>query len=525
MPKRPKGHVIGDAGELLFQSLLPPDWVAHSLTAKDYGIDFIVEVFKAGYATGIQFAAQVKASEHWRPRGQAIPIRLKTERVHYYIEKRTDPVFLIAVDLAKRRSYWCFLQAYFLDDHRGALQPGRSKTTVHVPLANCLDDSDEFKAAIEKAHRYMCALHPAALETALAAEKKKLEALDPRFHIEVEARPGGINYNLLPKQDCQITITLKGDDSAKQAQDLVNRGVPVEVGATELEVTGSPLFLGEERPSTIQWSRSFDVSVVLKRLDGAGHALGRLDLPQASLVGGLKELRYRADLPNLPLIFGFTIVRDTGMRMESICFDFDAARWCGQALPLLAYFEQIWSLLSDIQPGTPIRVECSSLGNHLFTANLDFAQLGGFANVPPLLSTIRKARFIAAHFKIAPTLSEPLTSETQLEIDEMYDLITQREHRHSACGMHVQCVVPAGSLREALRNSASDAGSPWTFTGTAGRWTLLGHQVKLPDATLELHGFEPTTNLRALADRTSLEDCELDFVGTERSAVLLRAVS
>lgn len=61
-PKRPKSHETQTRAEQIFESIIGPAWIA-TPTTKDYGIDYEVEVFSEGEATGLTFKAQVKGHD------------------------------------------------------------------------------------------------------------------------------------------------------------------------------------------------------------------------------------------------------------------------------------------------------------------------------------------------------------------------------------------------------------------------------------------------------------------------------
>lgn len=71
--KRPRQHIIDDAGGLLLrQALEPLGWTLDE-TSRDYGIDYHVQVFHQHVASGAFFNVQLKSSEEptTRQRGTA----------------------------------------------------------------------------------------------------------------------------------------------------------------------------------------------------------------------------------------------------------------------------------------------------------------------------------------------------------------------------------------------------------------------------------------------------------------------
>lgn len=82
MPKRPIQHQLEDLSITEFRRLLPEEWVYRE-KEKDYGIDGEVEIFENGYATGLIFYVQLKATESRDIKTQR-KVQLKKETFNYY---------------------------------------------------------------------------------------------------------------------------------------------------------------------------------------------------------------------------------------------------------------------------------------------------------------------------------------------------------------------------------------------------------------------------------------------------------
>ena len=52
--KRPDQHIIETKSQRIFERLVPVEWVAREVKP-DYGVDYLVEVFKNGESTGKTF--------------------------------------------------------------------------------------------------------------------------------------------------------------------------------------------------------------------------------------------------------------------------------------------------------------------------------------------------------------------------------------------------------------------------------------------------------------------------------------
>jgi len=66
MPKRPTQHITESQSRKIFESLLPDEWIFHPLSP-DYGLDYMVEIFRNGQTTGEISLFNSKAqSNKWR---------------------------------------------------------------------------------------------------------------------------------------------------------------------------------------------------------------------------------------------------------------------------------------------------------------------------------------------------------------------------------------------------------------------------------------------------------------------------
>ena len=83
MPKRPKQHQVEDLSINALKSVLPREWVYREKD-KDYGIDGEIEIFdENGYATGIVFLVQLKATDTGDLKKQK-RVQLSIEAINYY---------------------------------------------------------------------------------------------------------------------------------------------------------------------------------------------------------------------------------------------------------------------------------------------------------------------------------------------------------------------------------------------------------------------------------------------------------
>lgn len=110
--KRPHSHTTDALGEaqmsLIFVSL---GWAVTKIQA-DYGIDYDVQIFENGEATGVWFKVQLKSSEStsYSADQDFISQTLPVEHAIHYALEIEEPLFLIHSDVNNKRTYWSALQ-------------------------------------------------------------------------------------------------------------------------------------------------------------------------------------------------------------------------------------------------------------------------------------------------------------------------------------------------------------------------------------------------------------------------------
>ena len=83
MPKkRPNTHITSTKSEKKLMELIPDEWTCEQLN-KDYGLDFLVEIFQDEYTTGNQFYIQLKGTTQTF-KGENIIWPLSTDTLDYY---------------------------------------------------------------------------------------------------------------------------------------------------------------------------------------------------------------------------------------------------------------------------------------------------------------------------------------------------------------------------------------------------------------------------------------------------------
>lgn len=141
--KRPPHHITDSRGKAqlreVFESL---GWVVNEIP-EDYGVDFDIQIFQDGKATGEWFKVQLKSSEStsYSASHDSISQQLEyTHAVHYSTEIRA-PMFLMHADVENQKTFWHAPQLDPRLANLALLPDPPSSVTVRIPTSNALPDS------------------------------------------------------------------------------------------------------------------------------------------------------------------------------------------------------------------------------------------------------------------------------------------------------------------------------------------------------------------------------------------------
>lgn len=130
MPKRPRAHEVEDLARRQFEAWLPDGWVARPLI-HDYGIDYEVEIFEGGRATGANFWVQIKGSDALEE-----PLaRIALSTMNYW-RARDGLVLLVVWDVRERKGWYRW--SHHIDT--STLTPEQRTMQVRVPRENVLKE-------------------------------------------------------------------------------------------------------------------------------------------------------------------------------------------------------------------------------------------------------------------------------------------------------------------------------------------------------------------------------------------------
>jgi hypothetical protein len=221
--KRPDAHATDARGDALFREVFAAWGVNPS--ERDYGWDYVVEVFREAKSTGLLFSAQLKSStvSAYSADESFISQPLEREAAEYLATQLKQPTFLFHADVERRRLYWSTIQldAVVLRSLEAA---AAGSLTVRVPTANLLPEAFEhFLLDLRTAH---CVVTSRALLIATDTDfisamlNRPVQAMDElsdqlrgkAFRIEMQAAHEIFRHGDIPEAKRRLNQILAGSD-------------------------------------------------------------------------------------------------------------------------------------------------------------------------------------------------------------------------------------------------------------------------------------------------------------------------
>jgi len=140
--KRPEQHITDSKADAIFRNAFS-EWAVNG-SQRDYGWDYVVEVFRHKESTGLLFSGQLKGSRHtdYSSDGTFVSQLLEQDAADYLARQLRQPTFLFHADVNSAKLFWSAIQ---LDQKVLAAleQGGRKSLTVRIPTANVLPERME----------------------------------------------------------------------------------------------------------------------------------------------------------------------------------------------------------------------------------------------------------------------------------------------------------------------------------------------------------------------------------------------
>jgi hypothetical protein len=133
LPQRPRSHQLEKASQDFFEACLPREWLTDK-PPYDYGVDMRVAVFNGTDATGLEFVAQLKATEKAQG-SDAEPLKLNVA-TYNYLKRLLHIVMFVKFVERENEAYWILLRDVPTPDQK------RKTMTVRIPRKNCLSKTN-----------------------------------------------------------------------------------------------------------------------------------------------------------------------------------------------------------------------------------------------------------------------------------------------------------------------------------------------------------------------------------------------
>jgi len=492
MPKRTKSHEVDEVAQRVFRDEIPAKWVIRKQDP-DYGIDFLVEIFEASLSgassesSGLAFAVQLKGTGKLKLRNGHVKFSLATEHLAYYLDHCRQPVFLVVADVAARAGYWIFLQQYALKSLMGIPWRSTRTVTIAIPLKNRLNDIASLELAVKDADKFMANLRPGAIPASILAERQRLESLDPRFAVKIQATENQKHVILDAKELVSGSIIFKGPSERLQSKclDLIDRGLPVEFSPNEIEVSGSPL-LREAfgKGGSLQFARNIQCSLNLVALKNQEAVVARIDSIPAMITGGRREWRIEGGLSDSPLRIKMVITLGSDLGRIPIHCNLSVrfSNWEGQSILSLAYFEQIFSLISYVaQPKITSKIELCRSGNLLAAIECETAFSVFAKDLLRFFEILRTARRLAKRFNVVPNYPKDFGCKEIMEIEELGRFCTMIDKPETVGSLEISASFAPKSLELFLRIAADHRkkGAVLSLSKDGRDFLFLGRKINI----------------------------------------------
>jgi hypothetical protein len=243
--KRDLNAEIDERAMRVFRHHIPPAWVINETQRPDYGKDYLIELVESQELTGVNFFVQLKGTRRLPVRGGGSYVSHTLERKDaiYFTDRVRQPLFLVVVDVTREVGHWVFIQRYLLEGLLGVDWRRKKHVSIRLPTANRLDDFAGLAREVHSAQEYMASLRPVSINQSIRGQQLRLESLDPRIEIRIEATEERECYTLQPREPIEFTMTFTGPEgkTEEKVRRLFGQGFPVEFGPGELVLGGSPL--------------------------------------------------------------------------------------------------------------------------------------------------------------------------------------------------------------------------------------------------------------------------------------------
>lgn len=203
----------------------------------------------------------------------------------------------------------------------------------------------------------------------------QMEAIDPRFSVDVAYSKGVTSYTYNPKQPVSIGFSVDpsfGDEFAAKYSELAKHGKDLEIDARAITFEGSPLFdFNKDGNGKMVLSTHARKPAILKlslERKGRRHAIFFDDVP-GELVGGAESVTFTGKAFGGVIEISLTCFFEAGDRMKCLMnVSVDTEPWHGKSVRSLPYFNKAFEFYDSVAKGDRIMGQVEIEGNFAIRA-------------------------------------------------------------------------------------------------------------------------------------------------------------
>ena len=503
----------------MFEGAIPDDWAAVKQTP-DYGVDYRVEVFEKGEKTGNIFGVQLKGSTTLAPQATTWKLRLKTKHLAAFLDKERQPIFVVLIDTIHKKGRWLFVQKFVKENLVANKWRNKQSAQLLFPISNDITDSDTLSAEVVEAFEYVRHLWPGGLRATIEYEQQRLEALDPRFEVEIAASGDKTHCQIYAKQNVELTLKIGGPKNIGRLRDLIECGIPAEFASSDVEVKGSPLFESFNDGTMKITPRVHLGDLTISAIEENDDRV-LLTMP-ATLRSGASKGLLAANLPNGPLTFEVDLHNKKGEPLNAR-LTAPLKKWFGQALGNLAYFDGFRRLIFAIETHVDLRVEFSVPGAFSLSLRTNASQLGEMRKYTTAVDGLNKARWIARELSINASLNHSHFDHEWNDVFELYELLKNNGVPRPAPRQHLTFTMPREETSMFLGPTSQDHQRGHFKRVSSWEYWFFGHTVEILDLAHECTemAIDRDAAISELSNPKS-DRIRLNFHGTDTSTQLTR---
>ncbi|WP_298860431.1 DUF4365 domain-containing protein [uncultured Gimesia sp.] len=479
---RPESHRIDERAKRIFGSSLQDSWVPRE-QHPDYRIDYTIEIFNGDDSTGLFWHAQLKGVKNPSrlKTANAVSFSMEVDHLEYFIDKVVLPVFLVVVDTTKEEVWWVFLQHY-INSKLKANWREQSSATIRLPLENSIHNSVKLQKAISDATQYMRELYPSSIAAALSAEKNRMESLDPRFEIDINATQEGTNYSLKPKEkEVCFKFHFKGENSVDKAKELIESGGKVDFSDNEVEVEGMVKeWVDGYELVALKTTQRAPVMIRFSALDELNNQRVNLEI-SGDISCGSKRGECTCELSGG--LMKVVLPIDIEKTQVPIKIEFDISKWDGIDVKILPHLDTIYPFFELVsrEPFTKgdihIEMEVFVLGNRLLKSTGDINLTIKMQSYSPLIMALFKARTVAKELGIDAIIPNEMGPLQVHEIEVVFGLLKHKMHTFPTPKAKTTLEMPQWAFKEQIDNIQKKGAEFSRFQG--GGYPFLSTAVDL----------------------------------------------